>query len=167
MGCKWESGSKPQSSRFKGAWAELICQAFKQRRWWQRRLVVIIWDLSHPSVCLFRHVCSDKAEFSFLQNKTTFWCSFKRVSNWRLVGLMYSLPQSLQGIEEMVSVRCTSVTGSLTGCGYSKSLDGFRNTLNVRNNSKTSRWFPFIRRATSCHTFLAVTEKSFCTAIRL
>ena len=84
----------------------------------------------------------------------------------------------------MVSVRCTSVTGSLglakirpkvckgflttlTGCGYSKSLDGFRNILNVRNRSKTSRWFPFIRRATSCHRFLAVTEKSFCIAIRL
>ena len=41
------------------------------------------------------------------------------------------------------------------------SLDGFRNTLNVGNNSKTSRWFPFIRSATSCNWFLAVTEKSF------
>ena len=47
------------------------------------------------------------------------------------------------------------------------SLDGFRNTLNVRNNSKTSRWFPFIRSATSCNWFLAVTEESFCIAIRL
>ena len=27
------------------------------------------------------------------------------------------------------------------------SLDGFRNPLNVRNNSKTSRWFRFIRSA--------------------
>ena len=26
--------------------------------------------------------CSHKAEFSFLQRKTAFWCSFKRVSNW-------------------------------------------------------------------------------------
>ena len=42
------------------------------------------------------------------------------------------------------------------------SLDGFRNTLNVRNNSKTSRWFPFIKRVTSCNWFLAVTEKGFC-----
>ena len=30
-------------------------------------------------------------------------------------------------------------------------LDGFRNTLNARNNCKTSRWFPFIRSATSCN----------------
>ena len=45
------------------------------------------------------------------------------------------------------------------------SLDGFRNTLNVRNNSKTSRWFPFIKRVTSCNLFLAVTEKGFCITI--
>ena len=47
------------------------------------------------------------------------------------------------------------------------SLDRFRNTLNVRNNNKTSRWFSFIRSATSCNWFLAITEKSFCIAIRL
>ena len=47
------------------------------------------------------------------------------------------------------------------------SLDGFCNTLNVRNNSKTSRWFPFIKRVTSCNWFLAVTEKGFCIAICL
>ena len=38
----------------------------------QRRLVVIISDLSHPIVWLVRYVCSDKAEFSFLQKKTAF-----------------------------------------------------------------------------------------------
>ena len=47
------------------------------------------------------------------------------------------------------------------------SLDGFRNTLNVRSNSKTSCWFPFIKRVTSCNWFLAVTEKGFRTAICL
>ena len=47
------------------------------------------------------------------------------------------------------------------------SLDGFRNTLNLRNNSKTSRWFPFIRSAFSCNWFLRVKEKNFCLAIRL
>ena len=47
------------------------------------------------------------------------------------------------------------------------SLDEFRNTLNVGNNSKTSRWFPFIRSVTSCNWFLAATEKSFCKAIGL
>ena len=35
------------------------------------------------------------------------------------------------------------------------SLDGFRNTLNVRNNSKTSRWILLIliRSVTSCNWF--------------
>ena len=47
------------------------------------------------------------------------------------------------------------------------SLDGFGNALNVRNNSKTSRWFPFIKSVTSCNWFLAVTEKGFCIAICL
>ena len=46
-------------------------------------------------------------------------------------------------------------------------LDGFRNTLNVGNNNKTSRWFLLIRSATSCNCFLAVTEKSFGIAICL
>ena len=47
------------------------------------------------------------------------------------------------------------------------SLDEFRNTLYVRNNSKTSRWFPFIKSVTICNWFLAVMEKSFCIAICL
>ena len=46
------------------------------------------------------------------------------------------------------------------------SLGGFRNTLNVRNNSQTSRWFPLIRSATSCNWLLAVTEKGFGIIIR-
>ena len=46
------------------------------------------------------------------------------------------------------------------------SLDGFRNTLNVRNNSQTSRWFPLIRSATSYNWLLAVTEKGFGIIIR-
>ena len=40
-------------------------------------------------------------------------------------------------------------------------LDGFRNTLNVRNNSKTSRWFLLIRSVTRCNWFLEVKEKCF------
>ena len=47
------------------------------------------------------------------------------------------------------------------------SHDGFRNTLNVGNNSKTSRWFPLIGSTTNCNWFSAVTEKSFGTAIRV
>ena len=41
------------------------------------------------------------------------------------------------------------------------SLDEFRNTLNVRNNSKTSRQFPFIRSATSCNWFWRLRRKVF------
>ena len=58
-------------------------------------------------------MCSDRAEFSFLRKKTAFWCSFKRVTNWRLVCPIYLLSQSLHGIEKRASVRCSFVTGSL------------------------------------------------------
>ena len=57
--------------------------------------------------------------------------------------------------------------GNFNVATIQNSLDGYRNTLNVGNNSKSSRWFPFIRSATNCNWFLAVTEKSFCIAIRL
>ena len=46
------------------------------------------------------------------------------------------------------------------------SLDGFRNTLNVRNNSKTSRWFPFIKSVTICNWFLAVIKRPLVAAFR-
>ena len=39
---------------------------------------------------------------------------------------------------------------------FQNSLDGFRNTLNVRNNSKTSCWFPLIKRVSNSNWFLAV-----------
>ena len=84
----------------------------------------------------------------------------------------------------MTSVRCSFVTESLglaknmpqspkrflsnfNVVAIQNSLNGFCNTLNVRNNSKTSRWFPFIKSVTSCNWFLAVTEKGFCIAICL
>ena len=101
---------------------------------------MIILELSHAIVWLVRHVCFDKAEFSFLQKKTAFGCSFTK----QTFGLSDVFVVAIQN-----------------------SLDGFRNTLNVRNNSKTSRWFPFIKRVTSCNWFLAVTEKGFCIAICL
>ena len=76
----------------------------------------------------------------------------------------------------MASVPCSFVTGSLglaKVCPLSlkrflsnfnvvaiqNSLDGFRNTLNVGNNSKTSHWFPLIESATSCNWFSAFTEE--------
>ena len=84
----------------------------------------------------------------------------------------------------MASVRCSFVTGSLglakicpkvrkgflsnfNDVAIQNSLDGFRKTLNVRNNSKTSGWFPFIKSITGCNWFLAVTEKGFRIAICL
>ena len=84
---------------------------------------------------------------------------------------MYSLPHSLHGIESIASVRCCccfffcdrilrfgknmpqslkSFLSSFNVVAIQNSLDRFRNTLNVRNNSKTSRWFPLIRSATCC-----------------
>ena len=78
------------------AWALFMCQASRQRLWWYRRLVhVIILELSHAIVWFVWHVCSDKAELSFFERETAFWCSFKRVPNWRLVCPMYSWLQSL------------------------------------------------------------------------
>ena len=74
----------------------------------------------------------------------------------RILRFGKNMPQSLKKILSNFNV-----------VAIQSSLDGFRNTLNVRNNSKTIRWFPFIRSATSCTWFLEVTEKSFCIAIRL
>ena len=39
--------------------------------------MVIILDLSHAIVCFVGHVCSDEAEFSFLQKKTAFLMLFQ------------------------------------------------------------------------------------------
>ena len=46
------------------------------------------------------------------------------------------------------------------------SLDGFSNTLYVTNNSKTSRWFPFIKSVTICNWFLAVIKRPLVAAFR-
>ena len=130
--------------------------------------MVIILDLSHPIVWLVRHVCSDKAEFSFLQKKTTFQFVVTVIARNRIkgIGLLFfhdrilrfgkNMPQSLKRF-----------LSNFKGLAIQNSLDGFCNTLNVRNNSKTSSWFSFIRSATSWNWFSAVMEKSFCIAICL
>ena len=41
------------------------------------RLVVIILDLSHPTVWLVRHVCTDKAEVSFFETEDRFLMLFQ------------------------------------------------------------------------------------------
>ena len=113
------------------------------------------WTIRHSLMLLW---FTDSKE----KRKTTLWCSFNRVLNWRLVCPMYSLSQSLRGLEKMASVRCSFVTGSL---GLAKICPkvwkGFWVTLtlwlfkillmgsvtpyrNVRNNSKTSCWFLLI-----------------------
>ena len=46
------------------------------------------------------------------------------------------------------------------------SLDGFRNTLNVGNKSKTSRWFPLISSATSCNWFFGSYGEKFHISAR-
>ena len=118
----------------------------------------IILDLFHPVLWSVRHVCSDKAEFSFLKKKPL----FDALSN------MYQT--------DVWSVRCIRCHSRckeqnkwrrFVVLSLKKSLDEFRNTPNVGNNSKTSCCFPFMRSVTSCNWFLAVTEKSFCIAIRI
>ena len=51
---------------------------------------------------------------------------------------------------------CSGVLSYFNVVAIQNSLDGFRNTPNVRNNSKTSRWFPSIRSTTSCNWFFEV-----------
>ena len=67
---------------------------------------------SIPFNCMIRHVYYNRAELSFLQQKTAFWCSFKRITNWRLVCPIYLESQSLHGIQQIASIRCTFMTGS-------------------------------------------------------
>ena len=70
----------------------------------------IIFDLSHPIVWLVRHVYSDKAKnFLFCKRRPL----SDALSNQTDVSSIYSLSQSLQGIEEIVSVHCSFVAESL------------------------------------------------------
>ena len=57
----------------------------------------------------------------------------------RILWLGENMPQSLKRFLSNSNV-----------VAIQNSLDGFRNTLNLRNNCKTSRWFPFIKSVTSC-----------------
>ena len=68
----------------------------------------------------------------------------------RIVRFGENIPQSLKRFLSNFNV-----------VAIQNSLDGFRNTLNVRSNSKISRWFPFIRSATSCNWFFQLRRKVF------
>ena len=137
-----------------------------------------------PIVWLVRHVCSDKAEFS-----SFFFAKEDHFLMQTYTKLMFGLSDTLV-ITVIARNRINSV-GSLffhdrvlrfsknmpqslkrflsnfNVVAIQNSLDGFRNTLNVGNNSKTSRWFPLIGSATCCDWFSAVAEKGFGLAIRL
>ena len=45
-------------------------------------------------------------------------------------------------------------------------LDGFRNTPNVGNSSKTSRWLPLVRSTTSCNWFFGSYGEKFPISAR-
>ena len=60
----------------------------------------------------------------------------------RILRFGKNMPQSLKGF-----------LSNFNTVAIQNSHGGFCNTLNVRNNSKTSHWFPFIRSATSCNWF--------------
>ena len=85
-------------------------------------------------------------------------------------GLSYILVIAViaQNRMKSVSVSCSFVVGPLgltikyapnlkrflsniNVVAIQNSLDRFRNTVNVRNNSKTSRWFLLIRSITCCN----------------
>ena len=120
---------------------------------------MIILDLSHPIVWLIRHVY-----LFFL--KQTFGLSDMLVitviaeNRTNSVGSLFFRDRILRfGTNMLQSLK--RFLSNFNVVAIQNSLDGFRNTLNVGNNSKTSRWFPLIRSATSCNWFSAVTEKSF------
>ena len=60
----------------------------------------------------------------------------------RILRFGKNMPQSLKGF-----------LSNFNTVAIQNSYGGFCNTLNVRNNSKTSHCFPFIRGATSCNWF--------------
>ena len=67
-------------------------------------MVVIILDLSHPIVWLVRHVCSNKAEFSFLQKKTNFLMRFQKSTKLTF------------GLSDVIVVTVIASNGSLFFC---------------------------------------------------
>ena len=67
--------------------------------------MVIILELSRPIVWLVRHVCSDEAEFFFLQKKTTFWPFLDRYLDHTLIslnGMGRGVVRILQSLEEVI-----------------------------------------------------------------
>ena len=107
------------------------------------------------------NVCSDKAEFSFLQKKTAFWCSFKRVPNWmflwgglvRLSMLLTSaLTKCLLSLLSWEMLSSTTVTISAVGI-----LRGASNVSLVHIWKSIKKRFSFAKKENSAlseHTCL-------------
>ena len=106
---------------------------------------------------LVRHVCSDNAEFSFLQRKIhRFLMPFQTCTKLMFglsdvfvvpvlardrikgVGSLFFRDRILRFGENMPQI-LKRFLSNFNVVAIQNSLDGFRNTLNVRNNSKTSR----------------------------
>ena len=129
---------------------------------------MIILDLSHPTVWLVRHACSDKAEFSFFFTKEDRLMMLFQTCTKLMIGLSEILVITVTGRNRINSVGMlffrdrilkfsknipSSLKRYLSNLNVfviQNSLGGFRNALNVRNNSKTSRWFLLIGSFTGC-----------------
>ena len=145
------SGSKLPSSWFKVVWRELICQASKQRHWWLCQLVVIILDLSHAIVWLVRHMCwifffAKEDHFLMLFQMCTkpmfgqsdllviTVIAWNRINS---VGPLFFCDRTLSFSKNM-PYSLKRFLSNFNVVAIQNSLDGFCNTPNVRNNSKTS-----------------------------
>ena len=64
----------------------------------------------HAMLWFVWHTCSAKADFELSKIETAFWCSFKRVPNWRFVSPRYSFSQSPHGMEYTTFVFCLVAT---------------------------------------------------------
>ena len=78
-------------------------------------VMVIILDLSHPIVWLVRHMCSDKAVFSFLQKETTFY-ALSNVYQTDVWSVQYTHDHSHDGTKQ----ECRNI-GSMN-CNFSVTL---------------------------------------------
>ena len=116
-------------------------------------LVVIILELSFSIVWLVRHVSSDKAKFSFFTKEGRFLMLFQMCTKLTF-GLSYIpvIAVIAQNRIKSVLVSCSFVfLSNINVVAIQNSLHRFRNTVNVRNNSKTSCWFLLIRSIICCN----------------
>ena len=175
--CKQASGGKPPSSRFKGAWAELICHALvvtsNSGDDYPTQTYVQL-GMCAPTKLNFLF-CKRRPLFDALSNvyQTDVWSvrytrdhshCMKQNKQRRFVVLSWQ-----DQVLRKYALKSKRFLSDFNVVAIQNSLNGFCNiyTLNVRNNSKTSRWLLLIRSVTSCKWFVAVTEKCYGIAIQL